>query len=161
MNPRSLKWKCCNFDDKIFITGCTGNCQKWQLPVQPVMKISSKRQHFHFIVEAQQQVFMLWVMSSDDVAVSFAKASASIFMLEFVLSLRCVEKQLVTCESFMNCYFQELLFHLSKCYYVKHLTEVWSHWYTVYFKQKRCLWIENICHDTYNFTSYWCTAYLK
>ena len=55
--------------DEIFITGCTGSCHfwwnfhhrlhwklsKWQLPVQPVMKISSKWRHFHFsVIQATQ-----------------------------------------------------------------------------------------------------------
>ena len=49
----SLKQKCHHFD-KIFITDVTGSChfdnfQKWQLPVQPVMKVSSKW-HLHFSV---------------------------------------------------------------------------------------------------------------
>ena len=73
----TLKRKCLHFDE-IFITGCTESCQndnfqcsqwwkfhqnddifvsvwklsKWQLPVQPVMKISSKWRHFRFSVHA-------------------------------------------------------------------------------------------------------------
>ena len=46
----SLKCKCRHFVD-IFIIGCTENCQKWQRPVQPMMKISLKW-HFRFSVSA-------------------------------------------------------------------------------------------------------------
>ena len=49
LNATSPKWKCHHFDE-IFITGCTGSCHFWQLPVQPVMKILSKWWHFHTVM---------------------------------------------------------------------------------------------------------------
>ena len=48
----ALKRKFCYFD-RIFITSCTRSCQNdnLQLAIQPMMKISSKWQHFRFSVE--------------------------------------------------------------------------------------------------------------
>ena len=72
----SLKRKCLHFQE-IFIPGCTGSCHfwrnfypwlhwklsKWQLPLQPVMKISSKWPHYHFSVVMQTINSDKWVVS--------------------------------------------------------------------------------------------------
>ena len=80
--------------------------------------------------------------------------------IEHVLSFACVEIWLVLHEVFMNCYFLELLFHLSKYYYVN----IWQSYEVIdarfHLKQKLCINREDMSLVV-SFASHWCTACFK